>query len=202
MKTCGVNFKNCGFGFSPDDMHDFERAVGWESEGEPFATGDVPAEVVSRIKQFGDRRWECEKALRWSRTLSDPNRIIAVPMDGVLYIAPGDIDQMIKLRRYLPPQEFLDAVMKAPLPDTLEYEAAVSSFRESYREERGRMERTLHEHHIEVVADWVIRHGGDESAIEAWVRMFEHNLRPSQKRTNLDQVRKKMQSLKDTGPGA
>jgi hypothetical protein len=56
---------------------------------------------------------------------------IGVPAGPLLYVAPEMVGHYVEAHRYVPPIEFVTAVMKAPLPGSKEYAIAVLQFRQS-----------------------------------------------------------------------
>jgi len=53
---------------------------------------------------------------------------IFVPSETVLYVAPVMIDHYVRAHRYLPPREFIDAVLAIPTPDSDEYRSLGAAF--------------------------------------------------------------------------
>ena len=162
---------------------DYIRAVGWLSSEHPFPTGDSSAALIARVKQFahlggGQReigwpsefgRHTCELCQTY-RTAGE----IAVPDANLLYMAPNMLHHYMEAHRYAPPTAFAAALMASPLPGTEEYRTAVAGFRDRYWQDQRKAEQEAEERKIEIAADWVVRHGGDEEALQRWKRMFWH----------------------------
>lgn len=131
------------------------RAVGWLAVGHDFPRGAVTREFGERLAQFASRWFESVGALRWGifmgghacelcagfyvdgdldragrprlsgRFCSSGN--FGVPSGLVLFVCPQMISHYVSAHAYCPPPAFVDAVMRAPLPGTAEYNALVSS---------------------------------------------------------------------------
>jgi hypothetical protein len=106
-------------------------AVGWLDAEHPFTAGRLRWDVYDRLKTFAEMRWkplfffgghECELCLY------DPfcsNHDLFIPGDGVIYAVPVGIIHYVACHHYLPPEEFCEAVMQCPDPDTPEFFAAM-----------------------------------------------------------------------------
>ena len=123
------------------------RAIGWLDE-RPFASGHSPKALADRLALFRENWGYCVDALRWPvaggghtcdwcGTHGDSANI-AVPGVGVLYVAPGMVGHYVRDHSYLPPEEFIEAVLSAPLPGSSEYFVATAPFHPelSSRDER------------------------------------------------------------------
>jgi hypothetical protein len=53
---------------------------------------------------------------------------LAVASESVLYIAPELVLHYVRAHSYLPPEEFVQAVLSAPLPGSDEFRAMVERF--------------------------------------------------------------------------
>jgi hypothetical protein len=118
---------------------DHVRAIGWLSDTHPFPTGDTPPVFLARLKEFCQRWGDGLEPLAWGIFMgshrcelchgctADGN--IGVPAGDVLFAAPEMVAHYVEVHRYVPPVEFVAAVLSAPLPGTLEYAEAVASFR-------------------------------------------------------------------------
>jgi hypothetical protein len=155
------------------------RAVGWLSAQQPFPVGAVPTGLLDRLWEFAAKSNDSIDALGWGIAMGwhdcelckgcSGTRNFGVPYGELLFVAPEMLPHYVEVHRYLPPAEFMSALMEAPLPGTDEYQALVVPFRrlhELYRERR-RQER------LELAARWVREQGGGEHAIrEASIRFF------------------------------
>ena len=123
------------WGQCPYDAHDAPfKSIGWLSKDNPFQTGELIPEVLAALRTFtkeavsfwiacGHHRCEfCPPAGPW--TLANvSNREILVPARGVIYVAPVLILHYIEAHRYIPPDEFIDALMACPRQLTDEWGA-------------------------------------------------------------------------------
>jgi hypothetical protein len=119
--------------------HDNVRAIGWLEPGHPYTEGTVPAEFLARLRDFASRSVEPTAAAGFilfgcSYTCKFCGRAqgrfnFGVPAGDLLFVAPELVVHHIEAHGYAPPQQFIDAVMTAPLPGTPEYCAAVERFR-------------------------------------------------------------------------
>ena len=120
---------------------DHVRAIGWLSSREPYCKGELPEQAKDRLREFCRFASVCSKALSFAayggwhdcefcgdwdcRGYSG----IGVPKGDLLFIAPDMISHYVDEHEYLPPDEFIDALLKSPLPGTDEYALAVTEFR-------------------------------------------------------------------------
>ncbi|HEV3440872.1 MAG TPA: hypothetical protein VG122_26190 [Gemmata sp.] len=114
------------------------RAVGWLHPDHPFSTGPVPIAFLSRLKLFVSMSGESAKALFFGgfggfhtcefcgRAHGSAN--FGVPADSLLYVAPEMIVHYIEQHDYQPPDQFVNAVMRSPLPDSEEYQLITEPF--------------------------------------------------------------------------
>lgn len=61
----------------------------------------------------------------WGAMLRDSEINLFIPDTARVFIAPGRIDHYVEEHGYLPPNEFLEALMRCPDPRTGQYEAAL-----------------------------------------------------------------------------
>jgi hypothetical protein len=115
------------------------RAIGWLSAKHPYPTGIVSPEILGRIREFCQRWPRGLEPLHWGafcgmhtcelcgscRTSGN----VGLPANGLLYVFPEMLEHYVAIHGYLPPSEFLDAVMHAPLQGTAAYVEAVAPFR-------------------------------------------------------------------------
>lgn len=85
--------------------------IGWLDVEKPFLKGEVPygfIEKLSNLKEIHNHRGfhTCPFCNE-----SRGNKILSVEGEGVVYFCPDLIKHYIKKHNYLPPQEFIDAVM-------------------------------------------------------------------------------------------
>ena len=119
------------------------RAIGWLSTDHPFPTGESTLAFLERLAEFVARGNETFAALPDWPALAGPHRCefcrnflaagnIAVPGQGVLYVAPEMIHHYALVHRYCPPDEFVDAVITAPLPGDPAYAERLIPFRAAW----------------------------------------------------------------------
>jgi hypothetical protein len=104
-------------------------AVGWLESPHPFNTGVSPDPMVSRLKALvGQARsahphyyfrggMSCSWCL--AAGLQSPGPVwsqenIFVPGTGAVYVAPGGIVHYVEAHSYLPPADFMEAVLRCP----------------------------------------------------------------------------------------
>lgn len=100
----------------PVDAEPTGRSIGWLELGYPFETGKTPSRFRSILlqltKDIKNPMWgfhEC--AFCGDKGASGSGEIHVVGSDGVTYVAPSMIFHYIDVHEYLPPQQFLDAVL-------------------------------------------------------------------------------------------
>jgi hypothetical protein len=118
---------------------DHVRAVGWLSFQQSFQQGDVPAEFLGRLRMYASRWGDSVDALNWPVCMGGhrcdlcggcyTSGNFGVPQRDLLFVAPEMIVHYVAAHHYLPPSEFITAVMESPLPGTNEYRDAVAPFR-------------------------------------------------------------------------
>jgi hypothetical protein len=119
------------------------RAVGWLASNQPYVRGRVMAEFVARLREFARLANDSADALYFGAfggfhtcefcgQVHD-SRNLGVPSSGLLFVAPAMVAHYVEQHGYAPPAEFVAAVTASPLPDTPEYRAACSGFRELHQ---------------------------------------------------------------------
>jgi hypothetical protein len=119
------------------------RAVGWLHPDHAYSKGDVFAEFFARIKEFAARSGYSAEALYFGAfggyyTCEFCDRAhgignFGVPSGELLFVAPEMIVHYIEKHGYCPPPEFIEAVLRAPLPDTEEYQLITEPFWHMHR---------------------------------------------------------------------
>ena len=161
------------------DSGEHVRAVGWLSAQQPFPVGAVPAGILDRLWQFAGKSDDSIDALGWGIAMGlhdcelcngcSGTRNFGVPSSELLFVAPQMLPHYVEVHRYLPPAEFMRALMQSPLPGTDEYRVLVAPFRRLHERYRERCK----EERLERAARWVRDQGGSEQAIrEASLRFF------------------------------
>lgn len=114
-------------------------AVGWLHPDHPFNTGAVPEAFTARLKEFAHLWYLTGKAIGagamggvhtcefCQKSLASGS--IVVPAGSVLFRAPEMIYHYVEKHAYLPPKEFIDAVMACPMPGTLDFIKAAAPFK-------------------------------------------------------------------------
>jgi len=124
------------------------RAVGWLDAAHAFPTGSVDPRVLDRIRAFANAWGESTTVLEWPvfcgfhecdlcETEEDASGSLGVVASGnfgvvdgeTLFVCPEMIAHYIADHRYLPPQEFITAILRAELPGTDAYARSVDALR-------------------------------------------------------------------------
>jgi len=121
-------------------------SVGWLEAGHPFAQGGAANEFMARLWTLGRAPVNLMRGCHECDFCSDPSfsylnvrqgdeelgmgngEIWVFSNDHKVYIAPTLIYHYITHHRYLPPEPFIHAVLRAPLPDTPEYDRLAGQF--------------------------------------------------------------------------
>lgn len=120
-----------------------ELNIGWLEKDQPFPIGEVPENFFINLDFYlnsdftlfhymGDH--DCEFCENCNDSSSCEIRVIS--KDGKIYAAPELIKHYIKVHKYLPPQEFIDAVMTGPNPDSIEYNEIIRRLPESWEQRK------------------------------------------------------------------
>lgn|SRR5262249_9753796 len=133
----------CRYHTGPFDADNWSvplRAIGWLEHPHHFNAGPTPSGLIPRlqllVKQTRDAyshyifRGGMSCSICESVGLHSPGPIwsqenIFVPGDGVVYVAPGGIVHYVEAHSYLPPKEFLDAVLRCPDCNSSEFRNAL-----------------------------------------------------------------------------
>jgi hypothetical protein len=116
-------------------------SVGWYEVPEELPRGEAPAALVTRLEEFLDAVRECYGTFHFRGlhqcTLCDPgncydeeppflsNLNLWVPATECVYLMPGLALHYLTAHGYLPPQDFIAAVMVCPVPGTEAYHEAL-----------------------------------------------------------------------------
>lgn len=138
----------CRYHTGPFDADNWSvplRAIGWLEHPHHFNTGATPSAFVSKLQSLVQQtraafshyifRGGMICSICKAAGLNSPGPIwsqenIFVPGNGVVYVAPGGIVHYIEVHSYLPPKEFIDAVLRCP-------DCNSSEFREALRAANG-----------------------------------------------------------------
>src|SRR4051812_16575626 len=116
------------------------RAVGWLSAEHSYPEGSVSESFIARLRTLCAGWNDSVRALRWP-VAAGPHTCelckefrtsgnLGIPADGVLFVAPEMVAHYVEKHEYLPPREFIQAVLMTPAPGTVEYAQAVKPFAE------------------------------------------------------------------------
>jgi hypothetical protein len=129
---------------------DHVRAVGWLHPDHAYTQGSVPAEFLARLKEFVARSGDSAEALYFGafggyHTCEFCGRShgignFGVPSGSLLFVAPEMVVHYIEQHGYRPPAEFVEAVLRSPLPDSEEYQLITEPF---WHMHRGVIERMV-----------------------------------------------------------
>jgi hypothetical protein len=111
-------------------------AVGWLENGKHYTTGDTPKSVCEKLYEFSKTRelyfaflgrHECDLC----DVYGNPNNLnfiddfgsktIFIAFKNKVYIFPDLIIHYINAHSYLPPEEFIEAVLASTPQETIEY---------------------------------------------------------------------------------
>jgi hypothetical protein len=123
---------------------DHVRAIGWLHPDHPYTKGDVSAEFLARLKEFAGRSGDSADALDFGayggfhtcEFCGGAHGIgnFGVPSGDLLFVAPEMVVHYIEQHGYRPPAEFIEAVLRSPLPDSEEYQLITEPFWHMHRE--------------------------------------------------------------------
>lgn len=106
-----------------------ELNIGWLKADKEFTMGEVPEGFVDKLKKYEENRFFKTKGMHYcdfcQENHSSSDEIRVVSKEGVVYASPTLLSHYIEEHKYLPPQEFIDAVMEGPSPDSVEYDTAI-----------------------------------------------------------------------------
>ena len=132
---------------SPYNYHHHSKKelnVGWLEKDFPFEKGEVPAGFLDKLKLiaehtvFHTRGFQlcgfCKEQIVEGKIkcATSSNEIRVIGPDGSVYASPYMVVHYIEDHGYLPPQQFIDAVMNGPLPGTSEYDEIFKRLPESW----------------------------------------------------------------------
>ena len=106
-------------------------AIGWLEQESEFTRGNVPAEFFQKLSELCVNPWQpfvsfgvhkC-RLCQFEPPAFGSN--VFVPYQGHIYVAPVGVVHYIAAHWYLPPQEFIQAVLACPPMRSLEYHKAL-----------------------------------------------------------------------------
>lgn len=130
-------------------------AIGYLDHSHPFQTGTTSKEFIERLELFCSYPMIMTFGVDWCRICNPSDEPISfvkaklssgreiqlfgeyylrIPSpDGTKIYATSDfILHYVTEHQYLPPQEFIDAIMNAPLPGTIEFAAFANTWKEDH----------------------------------------------------------------------
>jgi hypothetical protein len=121
--------------YFPVDSGFVLRAVGWLGTEHEFPTGKVTQQFFNKLNELAENPWKplasagfhvCElcQFQDYEHTARGINNLF-IPFNNVIYVAPELIVHYINGHNYLPPLVFLDAVMKCPNMQSMDYKKSL-----------------------------------------------------------------------------
>jgi hypothetical protein len=120
------------------------QAVGWLARGHPYNTGEVSEQFFEKLCRLLNNPWEpfasagmhfCDFCTftggngsgqyKGHKISGASSHILFIPADHQIYVAPESIAHYIDAHQYLPPQEFIDAVLACPEMSSMDYKKAL-----------------------------------------------------------------------------
>ena len=93
-------------------------SVGWLENGHAFDVGTTPRKFRSKLRELArdikNPMWgfhECDLCDGRGGKSKGNGEIHVLGSDGILYVAPELVLHYVSRHKYLPPQEFIDAVL-------------------------------------------------------------------------------------------
>ena len=124
----------------PDMNRVYERqvAVGWLHPDHEFPTGPTPPAFLASLKRLAACWGDSIEALNWPAAggfhtcefceRSHASGTFGVPAGDKIFWVPEMIAHYVEKHAYLPPEEFIAAVLACPSPGTRAYPEAVAPF--------------------------------------------------------------------------
>jgi predicted nucleic-acid-binding Zn-ribbon protein len=121
--------------YFPVDETTILKAVGWLNGDHDFTTGRVSQDFFDRLNELMEIAWQplhsmgchvCElcQFSEYEKTATGQKNIF-IPFDGAIFVAPELILHYINVHHYLPPNVFVEAVMKCPTMGSMDYKKAL-----------------------------------------------------------------------------
>jgi hypothetical protein len=120
--------------------------VGWLDPAHPYTQGDTSEEFQDRLFEFCTHLVLQTRGCHQCPYCGDPTSLLAVREErhgrelylgtaeirvtyqGKSYAAPNLVYHYVVAHNYKPPEEFIEAVLNGPLPDTREYKEYMKKF--------------------------------------------------------------------------
>lgn len=131
-------------------------AIGWLERGQTFSEGEAEEKVIDRARKIqgqtfgrisgyrGLHRCDLCEPEEAGFGIEDSHVNLFIPGNDCVYMASGGLVHYMEEHSYLPPEEFVSALLSCPLPSTPEYEEKLTS---SNRDERPEILETHEERH-------------------------------------------------------
>ena len=119
-----------------------ELNIGWLQKDQPFNIGEAPEGFLDKLKKYSEDDFiifqtkgfhSCDYC-QDNKFSSNEMRIVG--NDGTVYASPYLIIHYIEAHKYLPPQEFIEAVMTGPIPDSEKYNETIKRLPEFWEQRR------------------------------------------------------------------
>ena len=123
---------------TPSAFGEAVRAVGWLAHAHEYPRGPTSTEFVSALRTLRNSWGAIFQILPWWPAFMGMHRCelcqdhvdtgdIAVPFVDVLFVAPTMVVHYVEAHKYLPPSDFVRAVVACPDVSTPRYAAAIAS---------------------------------------------------------------------------
>ena len=134
---------------------EMELNIGWLQKNQPFEKGETPFLFIEILKNYSEQSFTVHHTRGWhgcdfceAEKMSGSREIRIVGADGKVYACPELVIHYIESHQYLPPQEFVDAVMSGPIPGSEEYNNVIKKLPESYERRREDASDESHEEKV------------------------------------------------------
>lgn len=129
-----------------------EFNIGWLQKDNSFTKGEVSFLFIEILKKHNERPFTVHHTRGFhgcdfceQEKMSGFHEIRVVGADGKVYACPELIIHYVESHQYLPPQEFIDAVIYGPLPGSEEYNNAIRTLPESWEQKKEDLNYENHE---------------------------------------------------------
>jgi hypothetical protein len=121
------------------DQGDHIRTVGWLSKDHPFPTGTVASEFLAALWAHLCAAWQPVYSMGvhfcdfCPTPMPDAGRVggsrnLWIPAESAVYVAPELVAHYVKDHGYLPPDEFINAVLACPKQDSPSFHQMLARF--------------------------------------------------------------------------
>jgi len=117
----------------------YVRAVGWLGAEHAHPKGILDEDAAAKLRVFAERWFKSTEDLAWPCAGGAHQCDLCgdfyaagnfgVPAPRVLYVCPEMVAHYVDAHGYLPPAEFIEALLESPLPGTPAYQEAAMPFR-------------------------------------------------------------------------